>query len=328
MYVEYIYEAKEGVPFVKIMPPPPFTLDGSQYDLSTYSGRFKNFLFIVDPRTLFTTDEELNDACALIEAFKAKENASAEKLGVTDADLWNAKRIKDAVVHPTTNEKIFPLFRMSSFAPMNVPIIAGMLNATSIPATLFWQWFNQSYNSAMNYANRSGGSLSTTELAQSYGIAVAASLGIALGLKKLAPPAIANNKFVVPYCAVAGAGSVNVLATRSQEITQGIPVFDRDGNELGTSRDAGKQAVFKTILSRSLGLPVPVLVIPAAAMALVPKSLPPRARMVTELCVITLSVTFALPACIAIFPQRLEVDAASLEETFHIHDKVYINKGL
>ena len=139
---------------------PAFSLDGSKHDLDTYQGRFLNFLGIVDPRTLFTTESELEKACDLLERFKNTEGASAEKLNVTDDDLWEAKRIKSAIIHPSTGEKISPLLRMSCFAPMNVPIIAGMLNATSLPVTLFWQWFNQSYNSAMNYANRSGGSMS------------------------------------------------------------------------------------------------------------------------------------------------------------------------
>ena len=38
---------------------PPFDPDGSYYDQSTYQGRFLGFLDVVDPRTLFTSDEEL-----------------------------------------------------------------------------------------------------------------------------------------------------------------------------------------------------------------------------------------------------------------------------
>ena len=171
------------------------------------------------------------------------------------------------------------------------------------------------------------------ELLQSYAVAVGASLAIAFSLKKFSPPALANNKWIVPYAAVAGAGSANVLATRSKEITEGVPVFDGDGNEIGVSREAGKQAVLKTILSRSLGLPIPVLVIPAAVMAAVPKSIPQRARMITELAVISISVGLALPAAIAIFPQKLELDVVDLETEFADrmdikNGKVYINKGL
>ena len=313
------------------MTSPPFSLDGSKHDLSTYSGRFFNFLGIVDPRTLFTSDEELNAACDLLERFRnAGVGATAEKIGVTDDDLWEAKRVRDSVIHPTTGEKIFPMLRMSSFAPMNVPIIAGMLNTTSVPGIIFWQWFNQSYNSAMNYANRSGGSMTNEELLKSYAIAVGASLTIAIGLKKIAPPALANNKWVVPYAAVAGAGSANVLATRSKEITEGVPVLDAEGKKVGVSREAGKQAVLKTILSRSLGLPIPVLVLPAAVMTAVPKSMPPRVRMITELAVISASVGIAVPAAIAIYPPTLELDVSTLEAEFADvpGGKVYVNKGL
>lgn len=69
------------------------------------------------------------------------------------------------VMHPSLGEPIPPYLRMSSFIFANVPIIAGMLATTSVPGQLFWQFANQTYNSALNYANRAGASVSTEELA-------------------------------------------------------------------------------------------------------------------------------------------------------------------
>jgi hypothetical protein len=171
---------------------------------------------------------------------------------VSDEQLWEALKIKQAIVHPTTNEKVPAPFRMSSFIIMNVPLVAGMLSATTLPATVFWQFLNQTYNSALNYSNRSGASVDTADIAQSYGIAVATSLGISIGfsfLRTRGPQVIqkiARIPFVIPYASVAGAGAANVYFTRRPEITNGVPIFDKDGNELGVSREAGAQGVYKS----------------------------------------------------------------------------------
>jgi hypothetical protein len=250
--------------------------------------------------------------------------------------------VVDGVTNAGTGETIFPLFRMSGFVPMNIPIVAGMLNATSIRGTLFWQWANQSYNSATNYANRSGASLSTAEIATSYGIAVGTSCGLALAFRWLGANGpllfrkVAQVPFVVPYVAVAAAGGANVYFSRKPEIENGVMVRDEQGRELGVSREAGLQGVVKTILSRSLGLPVPVMVLPALVMAALPKTLSPRALVLAELLAITGALCVALPLTLAIFPQRLELDPLSLEPQFHnLVDekghkvtKVYSNKGL
>ena len=90
-------------------------------------------------------------------------------------------------MHPQTGEVIPVLFRMSAFMPVNVIMCWGLLipNA-SIPVTLFWQWLNQSYNLAVNYANRNASnSLSNTQIGVAYGVAVTASCSIAVGLGQL-----------------------------------------------------------------------------------------------------------------------------------------------
>ena len=42
------------------------------------------------------------------------------------------RSVRDSVIHPTIGEKIPLAWRMSCFAPANVPITAGMLMATSV----------------------------------------------------------------------------------------------------------------------------------------------------------------------------------------------------
>lgn len=35
----------------------------------------------------------------------------------SDKELWRAQKIKQAILHPDTNEKVLPPFRMSGFVP-------------------------------------------------------------------------------------------------------------------------------------------------------------------------------------------------------------------
>ena len=57
-------------------------------------------------RELLVTDEILNDSLQLLEQYK--EGTLPE--GVTDDDLWEAKRHVASVLHPQTKEKINPLY--------------------------------------------------------------------------------------------------------------------------------------------------------------------------------------------------------------------------
>lgn len=261
---------------------------------------------------------------------------------VSDEQLWQAKKIRDAVIHPSTGEHIFPAVRMAAFIPANVPLVAGMLTSTGVAGTIFWQWANQSYNSALNYANRSGSEISMEEIATSYGIAVGTSVSIAMTFRWLGKNGpkpvrkIASIPFVVPYMAVASAGAANVYFSRRPELKTGVPVTTLAGDEVGISKEAARQGVTQTILSRSLGLPVPVLILPTMIMSVVPKSIGPGPLMFAELAAITAALCIALPGAIAIFPQRLELDTHSLEPEFHnLLDKegnkitkLYSNKGL
>ena len=68
-------------------------------------------------------DAELRASVELLEAY-AKGSAPP---GTTDEQLWRARRVKEAIIHPDLGEKIPLLFRMSFFAPANVPLVAGMI---------------------------------------------------------------------------------------------------------------------------------------------------------------------------------------------------------
>jgi sideroflexin-5 len=236
---------------------------------------------------------------------------------------------------------------MACFVPNNIPIVVGMLTHTGTVGVLFWQWVNQSYNVALNYANRNtANELSNAKVAAAYGAAVAASCTIGLGLTKFAdrathlPPAIRPMmKIAVPYTAVASAGALNLALTRANEMQHGIDVTDEYGDVHGRSKVAGSGAVFKSAMSRVV-LPAPILLLPPIIMAglermsIIPKSGP--GKMVANVGVVTISILCALPCAIGLFPQVSEIDATELEPHFHsLVDKnnnritkFYYNKGL
>ena len=97
-----------------------FSLEGERYDQATYYGRFRKMLDVVDPRTLLCSQREIDDAVQLLKEFESQQQTSS-KQGLMhdhrfdDAELWKAKKLKDAVFHPDTNEMLPKPFRMSGF---------------------------------------------------------------------------------------------------------------------------------------------------------------------------------------------------------------------
>lgn len=132
------------------MPYPPFSLESTQFDQTTWWGRTQHFFSITNPLYLFASDAQLTDAKAKLQAFR-----DGNRGAVTDAELWRARTLTDAVLHPDTSVPVPAMFRVCAFAPANIPICAGMLMTP--PTTfnvVFWQWVNQTYNAGFNYSNR------------------------------------------------------------------------------------------------------------------------------------------------------------------------------
>jgi len=301
-------------------PQKPFSLTDDRFDQSDYWGRFYTILNVIDPRTLFITAGQRQTYSKLLDDFKNKQLAK----DVTDEDLWYARKALDSCTHPGTGEVINPLWRMSAFVPWNIPICLGMLTSTSVPGTIFFQWLNQSYNSAVNYANRSGAEMTTSQIGSSYAIATTTACSLGMGLRHLVNngplPLRRMNALapgLVPYIAVGAAGSANVYFTRRAEIQAGIEIFDEDGELLGLSKEAASLSIRKTIISRSLGLPIPVIFVPGLVMgALVRtgKVTNPRAKILCELGLISACISVALPAALAVFPQRLPLPTTDVEK--------------
>lgn len=101
--------------------PGPVALPASPYPLDTYWGRVRHSLDICDPRTLFTSNAQLSQHVNLISQYKN---------GITTEitpELWRAKKVVDATLHPDTGEKVLLPFRMSAFVFSNLIVTVGML---------------------------------------------------------------------------------------------------------------------------------------------------------------------------------------------------------
>ncbi|XP_024904982.1 sideroflexin-5 isoform X2 [Pteropus alecto] len=282
---------------------PPFQLGKPRFQQTSFYGRFRHFLDIIDPRTLFVTERRLREAVQLLEDYKH----GTLRPGVTNEQLWSAQKIKQAILHPDTNEKIFMPFRMSGYIPFGTPI-----------------WLNQSHNACVNYANRNATKPSpASKFIQGYLGAVISAVSIAVGLNVLVQKA---NKFTpatrllvqrfVPFPAVASANICNVVLMRYGELEEGIDVLDADGNLVGSSKIAARHALLETALTRVV-LPMPILVLPPIVMSMLEKTAllqaRPRLLLPVQSLVCLAAFGLALPLAISLFPQMSEIETSQLE---------------
>ncbi|KXS22413.1 Tricarboxylate/iron carrier, partial [Gonapodya prolifera JEL478] len=312
----------------------------SRHDLSTYSGRVRHFMDVVNPRNMFLSTKEVQSAQSLLSQFKSSGSIPA---GVSAPQMWDAKSKVDSVIHPDTGEPIPFLFRMSYFTPANLPIIIGMLSSQPGPSQLFWQWINQSFNAGFNYANRNASvETSWREVGTSYAVASGTAVGIAWGGGKVVGKVQVSEtrelKCAIgrPWFAVASAGVANALAMRYREAVDGITVFDADNQPLGTSRLAAIHSLSQVALTRAV-LPLPILFLPPFVMDFLQTSRLTSALMRTkvgaiaaEVAVVGACLQFALPMAVGMFPQKGSVAVGSVEEEFRNKgvERVWFNKGV
>ncbi|XP_071828039.1 sideroflexin-5-like [Apostichopus japonicus] len=318
---------------------PAFRLNQPRFDQGTFLGRYRHFLDIIDPRTLFTTKKQLEDAIKLLDDFKSGTRSE----NVSNKELWEAQKIKQAIIHPDTGKKIFMPFRMSGYVPFGTPTVVGLLlpNQT-LGTTIFWQWLNQSHNACVNFSNRNA----TKETPPSrfllgYVGAVSSACSIAVGLNVLINKSSALGptgqlvKRFVPFPAVALANICNVTLMRYTELWEGIEVTDSKGNVLGTSKIAAKSALVETAMTRVV-LPAPVLLLPPIIMTFIENRTKflkkfPRMHFPLQVIVCTASFAFALPLAISLFPQTAQMKITELEPEIQAatdEEMVHYNKGL
>lgn len=312
---------------------PTFSLTEERYDQSSYVGRFLKMLNICDPSMLFFTSVKIQEAVKILKDFES--NGAVQ---LSDAELWEFRKLKESAVHPDSGD-IIPLpFRMSGYVPFNGPVSVGLIMATRTPWILFWQWANQSQNALVNYFNRNATSAaSNSVLFASYTGAVTSAISIAYGLsrgvKRFASPERAATllKFVaMPTSMVAS--SVNCLIMRWPETQSGILVYEpASGKEVGLSKVAAQKAIQETVISRIL-LQLPVFLFPPLMSMLPPISrfLKRNPRWGTPVMTGFLFLGFGLglPASIAAFPQEGLVRESELEPELRGRGDLKYNKGL
>ncbi|XP_072177352.1 sideroflexin-5-like [Diadema setosum] len=319
---------------------PPFQLNKPRFDQNTFIGRYRHFLDIIDPRTLFVGKKQLSDAVGLLNAYK--EGNLPDR--VTNKQLWEAQKIKQAIIHPDTGDKLFMPFRMSGFIPFGSPIVVGLLLPNqSLASTVFWQWINQSHNAGVNYANRNASKETPmSSFILGYCGAVGSACSIAVGLNVLIKRATTFSSATrmiiqrfVPFPAVATAGVCNVTLMRFSELQTGIEVLNHENEVVGTSKVAAKKALQETAVSRAV-LAAPILLIPPVIMTFIENKTVllkryPRMNLPVQATVATAAFAFALPLAISLFPQTGQIATSRLEPEIQAlcSEKMLIyNKGL
>ncbi|XP_067393151.1 sideroflexin-2 isoform X2 [Emydura macquarii macquarii] len=225
-----------------------FSIDTPRWDQNTFVGRLKHFFNITDPRTVLVSERELDRAKALVECSRA----GLVPPGTSQEQLLYAKKLYDSAFHPDSGEKMNLIGRMSFQVPGGMAITGFMLQFyRTVPAVVFWQWVNQSFNALVNYTNRNAACpLSLTQIGVAYVTATGTALATAVKLNlytKRAPPLMAR---WVPFVAVAAANCVNIPMMRQQELINGIAVTAENGEELGNSRVAAAKGIAQVVISR------------------------------------------------------------------------------
>lgn len=328
-------------------------LHPQQSQTSSFFSRFMHFQRVVDPRNFMITSAQLKEAQAHIAALKQKEVATGRALLLSKgeyAQLQRCENMVNSAVSRETGEEIPRMMRMCAFVPVNVPILFGMLiSPPTVANTIFWQWFNQSFNAGLNYGNRNASSNYTTkDLMQGYSAAVGSSVSMALLLRKLfsgVSSRVTGSKLILinaVISAIAGgtAGFLNTFFMRQVEMTNGIEVYSDENLtkkvEGIASKECARKAIMETASSRVF-LSFACLMTPAAIFYMVERAgRTPRTRAAKipyEIAVFLFALMVGLPASIAMFPQTGVLRREEIEEELRGQlpegvTKVYYNKGL
>ena len=313
---------------------PVFSRNGSLWNMNTYLGRYRHFIDFIDPRYLLRNEDQMFSARDLLKAYDEGDRSA------TDVELWNAQRLVQCSFG--ADGSIIPMpFRMCGFIPFNSVVCVGMILPLGPIGQGFFQWANQTHNAAINHFNRPSAEPSpVNEMAVPYALAVGSALSIVFGARAL----ISRSKFsasvkatmnkLVPFGAVCVANIGNISFMRSKELQTGIPVVDSQGNVAGISKEAAKQAIALTAITRC-SLSITLLALPPFLIPVI-QDLPfmkkyPRLDLPMQLVVLTILFYLGLPNMLAMFPQNMEISRERLEPRFQSYDpeeRLYFNKGL
>ncbi|KAJ3608529.1 hypothetical protein NHX12_025576 [Muraenolepis orangiensis] len=315
-----------------------FDIDAPRWDQTTFMGRLKHFFNITDFTTVLLPDSRLDEAKALVESCRQ----GSVPPGTSEQQLHFAKKLYDSAFHPDTGDRMNIIGRMSFQVPGGMAITGAMLQFyRTVPAVVFWQWVNQSFNALVNYTNRNAASpITPKQIGVAYVTATTTALATAVGLNlftKKAPPLVAR---WVPFAAVASANCVNIPMMRQQEILNGIAVTDENGKELGHSKKAAVKGISQVVFSR-ITMAAPGMIILPIIMQRVEKY--KFMQKITflhgpiQVMLVGAFLVFMVPAACSLFPQNCSMAVSKLEPELRqsIRSRygegvqhVYFNKGL
>ncbi|XP_071759958.2 sideroflexin-2-like [Centroberyx gerrardi] len=315
-----------------------FDIDAPRWDQTTFTGRLKHFFNITDCRTALLPDATLDRAKELVESCRA----GSVPPGTTEEQLFYAKKLYDSAFHPDTGDRMNLIGRMSFQVPGGMAITGFMLQFyRTVPAVVFWQWVNQSFNALVNYTNRNAASpISNTQIGVAYATATSTALATAVGLNlytKRAPPLVAR---WVPFAAVAAANCVNIPMMRQQEILTGIAVTDENGNKLGHSRKAAIKGITQVVISRVTMAAPGMIILPIIMQRLEKYKFMQRITFLhapLQVMMVGVFLIFMVPAACSLFPQNCSIAVSKLEPELRNSiasqygekvQYVYFNKGL
>ncbi|CAH2277141.1 sideroflexin-1 [Pelobates cultripes] len=127
--------------------------------------------------------------------------------------------------------------------------------------------------------------------------------------------------------------------TATRELKYGIPVTDDNGNRIGESPNAAKQAITQVVISRILmaapGMAIPPFIMNTLEKKAFLKRFPWMSAPI-QVGLVGFCLVFATPLCCALFPQKSSMSVTSLEPELQAKikeispgsERVYFNKGL
>uniref|UniRef100_A0A4W6DSH6 Sideroflexin 2 n=1 Tax=Lates calcarifer TaxID=8187 RepID=A0A4W6DSH6_LATCA len=298
-----------------------FDIDAPRWDQSTFMGRLKHFFNITDCRTALLPDSRLDEAKALVESCRA----GSVPPGTTVEQLHYAKKLYDSAFHPDTGDRMNLIGRMSFQVPGGMAITGFMLQFyRTVPAVVFWQWVNQSFNALVNYTNRNAASpITPKQIGVAYVTATSTALATAVGLNlytKKAPPLVAR---WVPFVAVAAANFL--LCSSLNSLKKNIPAV---------------KGITQVVVSRITMAAPGMIVLPIIMQRLEKYKFMQRITFLhgpIQVMMVGVFLIFMVPAACSLFPQRCSMAVSKLEPELRDSirsqygdsiQRVYFNKGL
>ncbi|KAF5295983.1 hypothetical protein FQA39_LY12755 [Lamprigera yunnana] len=281
-------------------------IDAPLWDQNTFIGRFKHFLWVTDPRTCIETEENLNYAKNLIEDYRKGSELTSKSI----EQVIYAKKLYESAFHPDSGELQNVFGRMSFQLPGGMLVTGAMLQwYRTVPAVVFWQWVNQSFNALVNYTNRNANSpITTTQMGIAYASATTSAMLTAIVCKDLVKNKVSPLlQRYIPFTAVAAANCVNIPLMRQNEIIYGIDVEDDAGHKLCQSRCAAVKGISQVVISRIIMCAPGMLILPVIMERLETYRWMKRIKPLhgpIQVILVGCFLSFMVPTGCALFPQK------------------------